>query len=189
MDGGRGCALMPGVGRGYVPGSMDRCRRIFRLAGLILALVLAPAGAEIPLHPQVGVGSWIWAEQTFDRQECRFVRAFEIPRGAEVTAARLRVTADNSYQLFLDGQPIGRGGDWRVLIEYDLKLLLTPGEHVLAVSALNDFDVAGVILGLRVEMSDGRVIERDGVATSVLAHDADGWRIVQYHSSSRAPRN
>ena len=43
--------------------------------------------------------------------------------------------------------------------------------------------------GYRIELSDGRVIERDGVATSVLAHDADGWKIVQYHSSSRAPRN
>lgn len=41
----------------------------------------------------------------------------------------------------------------------------------------------------RIEITDGRVIEREGVATSVLAHDADGWKIVQYHSSSRAPRS
>lgn len=39
--------------------------------------------------------------------------------------------------------------------------------------------------GYRIELFDGRIIERDGVATSVLAHDADGWKIVQYHSSSR----
>jgi len=167
---------MPGGGRGYVPGSMDRRCRIFRLAGLILALVLARAGAEIPLHPEVGVGSWIWAEQTFDRQECRFVRAFEIPRGADVASARLRVTADNSYQLFLDGQPIGRGGDWRVLIEYDVKLLLSAGEHVLAISALNDFDVAGLIVGLRVEMTDGRVIEVASDDSWKLApNDAKNW--------------
>ncbi len=43
--------------------------------------------------------------------------------------------------------------------------------------------------GYRIELEDGRVFERDGVATSVLSHDASGWRIVQYHSSSRAPRN
>lgn len=42
--------------------------------------------------------------------------------------------------------------------------------------------------GYRIELTDGRVIERDGVATSVLAHNDDGWKIVQYHSSSRAPR-
>ena len=126
------------------------------LAALVVALV--PAIAEVPLHPKAGVGSWIWDQQMADRQQVRFVRAFEIPRGAEVTSARLRMTADNSYQVFLDGQPVGAGGDWRVLIEYDLKLLLHPGEHVLAVNALNDFDVAGLLLGLRVELSDGRVI-------------------------------
>jgi ketosteroid isomerase-like protein len=42
--------------------------------------------------------------------------------------------------------------------------------------------------GYRIELSDGRIIEREGVATSVLSHDASGWKIVQYHSSSRAPR-
>jgi len=40
----------------------------------------------------------------------------------------------------------------------------------------------------RIELHDGRVIEREGVATSVLRHGADGWKIVRYHSSSRAPR-
>ena len=159
---------MAGGGRGYVRRFMDRRCRIFRLAGVILALVVVPVAAEIPLHPKAGVGSWIWDHQVADRQEVRFVRAFEIPSGAEVTSARLRMTADNSYQVYLDGQPIGAGGDWRVLIEYDLKLLLTPGEHVLAVSALNDFDVAGLLLGLRVEMSDGRLIE--------VASD-DSWKI------------
>ena len=140
------------------------------LAALVVAL--APAVAEVALHPKAGVGSWIWDQQMADRQQVRFVRAFEIPRGAEVTSARLRMTADNSYQVFLDGQPVGAGGDWRVLIEYDLKLLLHPGEHVLAVNALNDFDVAGLLLGLRVELSDGRVIE--------IASD-DSWKIAPQH--------
>jgi signal transduction histidine kinase len=148
---------------------MRIARTIFaRLAGVVVAFLVTSAAAEVPLHPEAGVGDWIWAQQTHDRQECRFVRAFEIPGNAQVTSAWLRMTADNSYQLFLDGQPVGRGGDWRVLIEYDVKLLLTPGEHVLAVSALNDFDVAGLLFGMRVEMSDGRVIE--------IASD-DSWKI------------
>jgi len=40
----------------------------------------------------------------------------------------------------------------------------------------------------RIALTDGRVIERDGVATSVLTHEDGVWKIVQYHSSSRAPR-
>lgn len=42
--------------------------------------------------------------------------------------------------------------------------------------------------GYTIALKDGRVIEREGVATSVLTHGDDGWKIVQYHSSSRAPR-
>lgn len=37
----------------------------------------------------------------------------------------------------------------------------------------------------RIELTDGRVIERNGSATSVLTHDASGWKILRYHSSSR----
>ena len=33
---------------------------------------------------------------------------------------------------------------------------------------------------------DGRVVERQGVATSILKKTSDGWRIIQTHSSSRA---
>lgn len=138
---------------------------------MLLGLILAAGGVgeAAPLHPQAGVGDWIWADETRDRQTVRFVRGFTIPEQAEVRSAILRMTADNSYEVFLDGQLIGRGGDWRVLIEYDLKLLLAPGEHVLAVSAVNDFDVAGLVLGLRIELADGRLVE--------IASD-DTWRLV-----------
>ncbi len=124
-----------------------------------------------------GVGAWIWAERMSDRQECRFTRRFDIPEGAEVVSAILRITADNSYQVFLNGQPIGQGGDWRVLIEYDVTRLLTPGSHVLAVSAVNDFDVAGLLAGLRIVLKDGARID---IATDesweIAPEDFADWR-------------
>ena len=40
----------------------------------------------------------------------------------------------------------------------------------------------------RIALTDGRAIERDGVPTSVLTHEDGAWKILQYHSSSRAPR-
>ena len=87
------------------------------------------------IDPDLGLGITIWADHFRDGQECRFVRSFTIPSGAKVRSARLRITADNSFEVFLDGQPIGQGSDWRVLTEYELRLLLHPGEHLLAVSA------------------------------------------------------
>ncbi len=116
-----------------------------------------------------GLGDWIWTAQTLDRQTCQFWRSFEVPRGAAVVRARLRMTVDNEYTLFLDGRELGRGAEWRELYDYNLTPLMSPGRHVLAVIAVNSFSYAGMLFGMRIDLADGRVIE--------IKSD-ESWRIV-----------
>lgn len=92
-----------------------------------------------------------------------------MPKLASVARAQLTITGDNEYRLFLDGREVGRGSDWRSLTEYDLTWLLFPGTHVLAIEAFNDQDQAGVILGLKIELEDGQIVE--------IGSDKS-WRIV-----------
>jgi signal transduction histidine kinase len=132
------------------------------------AAASAPPGKS-RLDPKYGVGSWIWASETHDEQLCRFWREFDIPRHSIVVNARLRITVDNSYRLFLDGRELGRGGEWRSLTEHDLTQLLNPGAHTLAVEAFNDYLEAGVLAGLIIHLADGRTIE--------IASDPS-WRVV-----------
>jgi signal transduction histidine kinase len=120
-------------------------------------------------NPTNGLGSWIWAQFTYDRQTCQFWRSFEIPADVPVTRARVRMTADNEHTLFLDGRELGSGDEWRNLCEYDLTLLMSPGRHVLAVTAFNSADSAGMIFGMRVELADGRMLQ--------VKSDSN-WRIV-----------
>jgi two-component sensor histidine kinase len=117
------------------------------------------APARAALDPYWGVGSWIWAPETKDKQSVRFWRAFDIPRGTTVTRAKLRIGVDNGYRLMLDGRELGSGSDWRSLTEYDINLLLKPGRHIIAVDAFNDNREAGMLFGLIIELSNGRVIE------------------------------
>src|SRR5256885_1420385 len=59
--------------------------------------------AEAPepyISPTNGLGSWIWAEKTFDEQTCQLWRAIEIPAGTTVAKARLVMTVDNEFTLF-----------------------------------------------------------------------------------------
>src|SRR5262249_29890438 len=100
---------------------------------------------------------------------CRLWRSIEVPASATITKARLVMTADNEFTLFLDGRELGHGAEWRELYDFDLTRLLLPGKHVLAVVAFNSISYAGMILGLRLELSDGRVIE--------IKSDPN-WRIV-----------
>jgi signal transduction histidine kinase len=105
------------------------------------------------------IGQWIWDTNTFDKQTCRLWRSFEIPRDAKVSSAIARITVDNGFTLFLDGQEIGRGSDWRTVTEYDLTWLLNPGRHTLAVEAFNDRLEAGLIFGLHIQLVDRQIIE------------------------------
>ncbi len=140
-------------------------------------LSICLCGMRAATLSDAGVGAWIWDETMSDRQELRFVRRFDLPEGAEVASALLRITADNSYEVFLDGQFIGQGGDWRVLIEYDVTRLLGSGAHVLAVRVVNDFDVAGLLAGLRVGLRDGTFVEiASDEAWTLAPEGVEDWR-------------
>ena len=77
---------------------------------------IAPLLSEATNH----LGQWIWETNTTDKQTCRFWKPFDIPRDTKISRATVRITVDNGYTLFLDGQEIGRGSDWRTVTEYDV---------------------------------------------------------------------
>ena len=116
-----------------------------------------------------GLGCWMWDKVTFDKQTVRFWQSFEVPKTNPVVHAELRIAADNAYRVWLDGQELGSGSDWRTLSIYDLEGTLGPGAHVLAVEGFNDNDQAGIILGMRLETANGQVMQ---------IHSDRTWRIV-----------
>ena len=125
--------------------------------------------SEFYLSPTNGLGSWIWTDKTFDQQYCQLWKSFVVPDAGRVVKARLVLTADNEFALFLDGRELGRGDEWRELFVFDLTQILTPGRHILAVKAFNSTKSAGILLGLHVDLADGRVLE---------VKSDTSWRIV-----------
>lgn len=116
-----------------------------------------------------GLGSWIWDKETFNKQTVRLWHGFNVPKANPVIRAELRIAADNAFKVWLDGQELGSGSDWRTLSIYHLEGTLRPGAHVLAVEGFNDNDQAGVILGLRLVLADGQVLQVQSDQT---------WRVV-----------
>jgi hypothetical protein len=126
--------------------------------------------------PTNGLGSWIWEAVTHDDQTCLLWNQFEIPSGARITKARLVMTADNEFTIYLDGRELGRGAEWRELFIFDLTPLLKPGRHVLAVNCYNGSFYAGVLFGLRVDLTDGRSIEvKSDKSWRVVPDGVRGW--------------
>lgn len=165
-----GMFLPPGCKQGALLQVPGQTLKPFLQTGR-LALGATPAAAEL------GLGDWIWTAPLTDRQACHLWRAFDVPATAPVVRAVLRMTADNSYTVYLDGREIGRGGDPNSLAEYDLTWLLPPGRHVLAVEAFNDTFDAGVILGLRLKLADGQTREvLSDPSWRVVTGDVRHWR-------------
>jgi len=160
---------------------------------LLLVLLLVPATRvcgdnaadpkSIPLettnlyaNPTDGLGSWIWAVETRDNQTCQLWNTFEIPKDAVVIRARLVMTVDNAFTLYLDGREVGRGTEWRELYLFELAQLLTPGRHVLAIKAYNGSKDAGMLLGLRIELAGGRIIEvKSDKSWKVIPEGVSKW--------------
>jgi hypothetical protein len=115
------------------------------------------------------VGDWIWfpeGEPATDAPVATrfFRRSFEVPAGAKVAHAKLRMTADDKFTVSLDGKELGTRGNWKDFAEFDLADKLAPGKHVLAVRAENlKADVAqnpaGLVAGLIIGLADGKRIE------------------------------
>jgi signal transduction histidine kinase len=115
------------------------------------------------------MGSWVWDKTTFDKQSVHLWKSFVIPPGAHVSSAMIYITVDNSYRLLLDGREIGRGSDWKTISAYDVKSLLSPGEHVLGVDAFNDRLAGGLIFGMEIDMGGRPPME-------IMSDDS--WNIV-----------
>jgi signal transduction histidine kinase len=133
------------------------------------ATIAQPTPESEKVAAELELGRWIWTTNFADKQTCRLWRGFTLPATNLVHKAILRMTADNQYRVFLDGREIGQGANWKMLTDYDLTWLATPGSHVLAVEGFNDGLEAGVILGLQFSFANGD-------QTQILSDTA--WRVV-----------
>ncbi len=131
--------------------------------------VESPAMLEPYTSPTNDLGSWVWSQTTFDRQVCHFWKTFEIPANNPVVSARLVMTVDNEFTLYMDGHELGHGAEWRELFVFDVSKLLTPGQHVLAVDCFNGSFSAGLLFGLRITLADGQII---------AVKSDDTWRVI-----------
>ncbi len=126
-----------------------------------------------------GLGCWIWDKVTFNKQTVRLWHGFNVPKANPVVRAELRIAADNAFKVWLDGQELGSGSDWRTLSIYHLEGTLRPGAHVLAVEGFNDNDQAGLILGLRLVLANGEVLQIQSDRTwRVVPNSESDWQTV-----------
>lgn len=121
--------------------------------------------------PGLGAAKWIWTDGEGDPAarvpvgpRC-FRKRFALPEGTGVRSALLLVTADNSFECWLNGAAVSRGDDFRHVYRADVLGKLRPGENLLSIRAANGADApnpAALVAALHLEFADGR---REAVLT------------------------
>ncbi len=90
-----------------------------------------------------------------------FRRVMLLPDDRTVETARITVTADNDFALWVNGRAVGWGDNFHNAYEFDVTALLKAGPNVLAVAAGNGGNApnpAGLIAAVEVRFRDGQTL-------------------------------
>lgn len=161
--------------------------RAGRFAALLLGAVACLSAAA---EAQEGaVPHWIWhpaadGGKSFDAETRYFRKVFSVKEPSRVA---VDVTADNEFTLYLDGQPIAEGNEWRTPVRAEANV--GPGTHVLAASASNEAPgAAGFLLGGGVlPLGQGAPIHtRTNWKSTDSVPAGDDWKMVAFDDSGWA---
>ncbi len=142
--------------------------------------------------PATGLGrggvSWIWYPEgdpltAAPAGERFFRKTFTVPPGA-VTAAVVAVSADNDFELFVNGNPVGAEADWREAATYNVQQFISEGDNVVAVRATNVDGPAGLALALDVAQAAGTLALSSDASFRVATSGAGNWTEPGYDDSA-----
>jgi putative membrane-bound dehydrogenase-like protein len=87
----------------------------------------------------------------------------------QVEFGQVHISADNQYELFVNGQSVATGNDWRKMDVHNVAKLLRPGQNVIAVRVTNiDEGPAGLV---------ARVLTKEPAGTFESHSTDDTWRL------------
>ena len=108
--------------------------------------------------------NWIWHEEIeLDRRVLPkpgtrlFRKTFSTNSGPAIQAAEVVMTADHSFELYLNGQAITSAEDWRDVQRFEVPVDLLAKENIIAVRGKNEGIIAnpaGLLFSMRLQYAD-----------------------------------
>jgi alpha-L-rhamnosidase len=143
-------------------------------------------GAEVPW------GQWIWHKDAkADGAKVFFRGTLDLSGLGELAGkidkATVKVTADDAFELFVNGEKVGSGTGWNVANVFDLKDRLKPGRNVVAAVVTNATGPGGLIAGFRVSSGDKSLELKTDASWRVSLTGAEGWTAVEFSEAGWEP--
>jgi alpha-L-rhamnosidase len=85
---------------------------------------------------------WIWFNEGNPPSSAppgtrQFRRTITLPTDRTLTSAKVRITADDSFTLTINGQPVASGNDWTQPVSAEISTVLQAGASSIAISVTN----------------------------------------------------
>lgn len=117
--------------------------------------------------PSLNGASWIWSGAEDAAREApvgvrTFSHTLSLPAGNAIRAAKMAITADNTFILKVNGEVSAMGSDFHKVQMVDISNRLHSGENRVEVTVTNEGatpNPAGLIGSLRVDLANGTVID------------------------------
>lgn len=151
------------------------------------------SASYLPLDPPFPA-QWIWfQDKELDRNSLPkpgvryFRKNFSLEKSSAVQKADILVTADHSYECYLNGRKLGQGSDWRQVNRYSLKAEFQK-DNIIAIKGTNEGSIpnpAGLLFALRILYEDGteQYIYSDNTWVSTDTSPVDDWTQLDLESS------
>ena len=158
---------------------------------------------KTPVELSMNGAYWIWHEadgaywSSMDACTRYFRRTFTIDSISDVTAACIAMTADDEYDLYVNGilaaQSERVANSWKKAQYVDITSLLKTGENVFAVVASNKLGSGGAKTGGGL-LSSAKIVTKSG-ETNILTNSdwvtsdtlIDGWTATDFDDSNWTP--
>lgn len=157
---------------------------------LTVLIVCVPTSAKA----EQGTAHWIWSagenpDQDLNRAKtCYFRQEIDLSRPLKVT---IDITADDAYILYVNGDRIGEGSDWKYVKQFDVTQRIQRGKNVIAVEATNQQNgAAGLLVRMLVEQNGGTTrafTSNDQWKATDQPQSNTAWTALNYNASAWKP--
>ncbi|MEZ6136201.1 MAG: HEAT repeat domain-containing protein [Pirellulaceae bacterium] len=157
----------------------------FAIAGLCVYFLLSFARPSVAQEAQ-----WIWSPEHPRAQakagDCFFRKTIQV---STVEQAMVTITADDRYELFVNGRQVGSGKSIRQMEQYDISALLSRGRNVIAIRVTNLADgPAALAARVFIKPTGGPWVSHSTSSSWRTALDtAIGWQSVAHDDSRWKP--
>ncbi len=139
--------------------------------------------------PRIPWGSWIWSARAPAQDATLYFRLpVSVDPTSRIEEASIRLTADNAFELWINGNRRAQGGNWQNVYSYDLSDDLKPGQNVIALKCTNADGPAGLLVAGRIHVAGGKTIDfRSDASWKVTLTETEGWTEPGFDDSAWQP--